>query len=167
MRLLRLTKKILASSILLPITVVASPIGDITEQTGVGSLTRERTELVAEVGRDVELYDTLNTGNGRIAVEFIDEAELSLTEHSRVLIDEVIFENPNEKGQWQTQIKYAPFEDGIGGIIKISQHSFYQGQHKLNFVKFSTSKFFGSTKGFTDKLVKGKNWKAYTKQAKQ
>ena len=88
-------------------------------------------------------------------------------EESQLVIDEVIFQNPNEKGQWQTQIKYAPFEDGIGGIIKIYQHSFYQGQHKLNFVKFSTSKFFGSTKGFTDKLVKGKNWKAYTKQAKQ
>ena len=91
MQRLRLIKKILASSILLPITVVASPIGDITEQTGVGSLTRERTELVAEVGRDIELYDTLNTGNGRIAVEFVDNAELRLTEHSRVLIDEVIW----------------------------------------------------------------------------
>ena len=92
MRLLQLTRKILLISIF-PVTVWAnSPIGDITEQTGIGSLTRAQNELVAEVGRDIELYDTLNTGNGRIAVEFVDNAELRLTEHSRVLIDEVIYD---------------------------------------------------------------------------
>ena len=116
----------------------------------------EKTYTLAEARKMLEKK------NPKSVIQATKEAE-----ESQLGIDEVIFENPNEKGQWQTQIKYAPFEDGIGGIIKIYQHSFYQGQHKLNFVKFSTSKFFGSTKGFTDKLVKGKNWKAYTKQAKQ
>jgi hypothetical protein len=116
---LRLIKKILASSILLPITVVASPIGDITEQTGVGSLTRERTELVAEVGRDVELYDTLNTGNGRIAVEFVDDAELRLTEHSRVLIDEVIYDPDPSKSKMAMKFAMgtARFTSGKLGLI--------------------------------------------------
>ena len=119
MRLLQLTKKILASSILLPITVVASPIGDITEQTGVGSLTRERTELVAEVGRDIELYDTLNTGNGRIAVEFVDNAELRLTEHSRVLIDEVIYDPDPSKSKMVMKFAMgtARFTSGKLGMI--------------------------------------------------
>ena len=119
MRLLQLTKKILASSILLPITVVASPIGDITEQTGVGSLTRERTELVAEVGRDIALYDTLNTGNGRIAVEFVDNAELRLTEHSRVLIDEVIYDPDPSKSKMAMKFAMgtARFTSGKLGMI--------------------------------------------------
>ena len=119
MQRLRLIKKILASSILLPITVVASPIGDITEQTGVGSLTRERTELVAEVGRDIELYDTLNTGNGRIAVEFVDNAELRLTEHSRVLIDEVIYDPDPSKSKMVMKFAMgtARFTSGKLGMI--------------------------------------------------
>ena len=119
MQRLRLIKKILASSILLPITVVASPIGDITEQTGVGSLTRERTELVAEVGRDIELYDTLNTGNGRIAVEFVDNAELRLTEHSRVLIDEVIYDPDPSKSKMAMKFAMgtARFTSGKLGMI--------------------------------------------------
>ena len=119
MRLLQLIKKILASSLLLPVVVVASPIGDITEQTGVGSLTRERTELVAEVGRDIELYDTLNTGNGRIAVEFVDNAELRLTEHSRVLIDEVIYDPDPSKSKMVMKFAMgtARFTSGKLGMI--------------------------------------------------
>ena len=119
MQSLQLIRKILLTSILLPVVVVASPIGDITEQTGVGSLTRERTELVAEVGRDVELYDTLNTGNGRIAVEFVDNAELRLTEHSRVLIDEVIYDPDPSKSKMVMKFAMgtARFTSGKLGMI--------------------------------------------------
>ena len=119
MQRLQLIRKILLTSILLPVAVIASPIGDITEQTGVGSLTRERTELVAEVGRDIELYDTLNTGNGRIAVEFVDNAELRLTEHSRVLIDEVIYDPDPSKSRMAMKFAMgtARFTSGKLGMI--------------------------------------------------
>ena len=119
MQSLQLIRKILLTSILLPVVVVASPIGDITEQTGVGSLTRERTELIAEVGRDIELYDTLNTGNGRIAVEFVDNAELRLTEHSRVLIDEVIYDPDPSKSKMAMKFAMgtARFTSGKLGMI--------------------------------------------------
>ena len=119
MRLLQLTRKILLISIF-PVTVWAnSPIGDITEQTGIGSLTRAQNELVAEVGRDIELYDTLNTGNGRIAVEFVDNAELRLTEHSRVLIDEVIYDPDPSKSKMAMKFAMgtARFTSGKLGMI--------------------------------------------------
>ena len=118
MRLLQLIKKILLISTF-PITVMASPIGDITEQTGVGSIDRERMELVAEVGRNIELYDTLNTGNGRIAIEFIDDAELRLTEHSRVLIDEVIYDPDPSKSKMAMKFAMgtARFTSGKLGMI--------------------------------------------------
>jgi len=118
-RLLQLTRKILLISIF-PVAVWAnSPIGDITEQTGISSLTRAQNELVAEIGANVELYDTLNTGNGRIAVEFADEAELRLTEHSRVLIDEVIYDpNPSKsKMVMKFAMGTARFTSGKLGMI--------------------------------------------------
>ena len=117
-QLLQLTRKILLISIF-PLTVWGAPIGDITEQTGVGSLTRAQNELVATVGADVELYDTLNTGNGRIAVEFADEAELRLTEHSRVLIDEVIYDPDPSKSKMVMKFAMgtARFTSGKLGMI--------------------------------------------------
>ena len=119
MRLLQLTKKILLTISIFPIVALAAPIGDITEQTGVSSLTRERNELVAAVGADIELYDTLNTGNGRIAVEFADEAELRLTEHSRVLIDEVIYDPDPSKSKMAMKFAMgtARFTSGKLGMM--------------------------------------------------
>ena len=93
------TKKILLTSILLPSIAFSNPIGDITEKTGVGALTRNQESVVAEVGGDIILYDLLETGNGRLAVEFQDDSALRLTEHSEVLIDEVIFDPNPGKGK--------------------------------------------------------------------
>ena len=96
MQRLQLIKKILAIS-LVPSLALANPIGDITEQTGKGALTRNNQEFVAAVNQDILLYDLLNTGNGRMKVEFLDDSNLRLTEHSRVKIDEVIYDpNPSK-----------------------------------------------------------------------
>ena len=96
MQLLLLIKKILTIS-LVPGLLFANPIGDIVEQTGKGALTRNNEEFVAVVEQDILLYDLLNTGNGRMKVAFLDESNLRLTEHSRVLIDEVIYDpNPSK-----------------------------------------------------------------------
>ena len=89
-------RKILTIS-LVPSLLFADPIGDIIEQTGKGALTRNSQEFVASINQDILLYDLLNTGNGRMAVKFLDNSNLRLTEHSRVLIDEVIYDpNPSK-----------------------------------------------------------------------
>ena len=96
MQLLQSIKKILTIS-LVPSLLFADPIGDIIEQTGKGALTRNNQEFVASVDQDILLYDLLNTGNGRMAVQFLDDSNLRLTEHSRVIIDEVIYDpNPSK-----------------------------------------------------------------------
>ena len=97
MRLLPLTKKILLTSSLFTTAILADSIGDIVEQTGLTALTRNQQEIDTFVDQEILLYDLLNTGNGRLAVEFLDESNLKLTEHSRVLIDEVIYDpNPDK-----------------------------------------------------------------------
>ena len=55
MQRLQLIKKILAIS-LVPSLALANPIGDITEQTGKGALTRNNQEFVAAVDQDILLY---------------------------------------------------------------------------------------------------------------
>ena len=100
MQLLQLTRKIVATSLLVPAFVFAD-IGNIFEQTGSRKhITRQNDTLDALEGVDILLYDTLVTGNGRIAVNFLDDSNLRLTEHSEVLIDEVIYDPNPSKLRW-------------------------------------------------------------------
>ena len=92
----QVTKKILLIS-LLSSSVSANTIGDIFELTGNSALTRNQQDLDTFINQEILLYDLLNTGNGRLAIQFLDESNLRLTEHSRVLIDEVIYDpNPDK-----------------------------------------------------------------------
>jgi len=67
----------------------AVPIGDITEQTGITSLLRLGESINVA---SVNMNDTAVTGNGRMMIEFLDEEQLSLTEHTRIYIDEVYYD---------------------------------------------------------------------------
>ena len=99
----------------------SDPIGDIVESTGVGQITRQNTESTSpEVGYDIELYDVAETVNGRMKIEFLDEEELSLIEHTIVYIDEVYYD-PNPftiKMSLRMVQGTARFASGQGNKIK-------------------------------------------------
>lgn len=72
------------------------PIGEIIESTGIGSILRQNTQLEPSVSTSIQLYDEAQTGNGRMLIEFLDNEELSLTEQTKVYIDEVYYDpNPD------------------------------------------------------------------------
>ncbi len=100
-------------------SVYADSIGDIVESTGLGSLTRNNTTIESNVNVSVELYDRAETQNGRMLIEFLDKAELALTEHTRVIIDEVIYDpNPNNsKMVMKFAFGTARFASGVTGAV--------------------------------------------------
>ena len=115
---LPLTKKILAiTSLLFSSIISANQIGDIIEQTGLAALTRNQQSIDAYVNQEILLYDLLNTGNGRLAIEFLDKSNLRLTEHSRVLIDEVIYDPDPSKSKMVMRFAMgtARFTSGMSG----------------------------------------------------
>ncbi len=81
--------------------VFADPIGDIIEQTGSAQIVRESDQLILtpDFLPEIQLYDTAETANGRMLIEFKDKAELALTEHTKILIDEVIFDPDPSKSK--------------------------------------------------------------------
>ena len=88
MQLFKSIKKIQLTIVnLLIISGVAlgNPIGDIVEHTGVAQITRDSENLiVSDVSLpNIELYDQAETANGRLLIEFLDKAELSLKEIGR------------------------------------------------------------------------------------
>ena len=67
-------------------SVHADSIGDIVESTGIGSVLRNNSQIGNEVGTGIVLYDEAITGNGRMLIEFLDDEELALTEHTQVYL---------------------------------------------------------------------------------
>ena len=115
---LQSTKKILAiTSLLFSSIISADQIGDIIEQTGLAALTRNQQSFDTYVDQEILLYDLLNTGNGRLAIEFLDKSNLRLTEHSRVLIDEVIYDPDPDKSKMVMRFAMgtARFTSGMSG----------------------------------------------------
>jgi len=73
----------------------ADSIGDITELRGAGQVVREEP-LPAVLDFDINSYDDVRTANGRIAITFLDESQVRLTEHSQLIIDEFVYDaNPS------------------------------------------------------------------------
>ena len=122
MRLLQLIKKIQATSLILLLssgTVHAVPedsIGELVESIGIGNILRETEKFTAEVSLPVELLDNAQTGNGRMKIKFLDETELSLTEHSLVEINTYVYDPDPSKSQMAMNFVQGTARFATGGL---------------------------------------------------
>ena len=96
------------------------PIGDIVESTGIGQILRNNSVVENNVGSNIQLYDVAETVNGRMKIEFLDEEELDLIEHTEVYIDEVYYDpNPSLSKMSLRMVQgTARFASGKGNKIK-------------------------------------------------
>ena len=71
-------------------------IGEISELRGNGEILRSTNgdKLLAELALGIFSNDDVRTGNGRMALTFLDDSVLKLTEHSKIIVDEYIYD-PN------------------------------------------------------------------------
>tara|TARA_Y100000385_G_scaffold273756_1_gene316017 strand:- start:389 stop:1531 length:1143 start_codon:yes stop_codon:yes gene_type:complete len=97
MQLLTLSKKILATSLLVSSFAFADNIGDITEHKGSGGITREGESFTTELGLGVQQLDAIETAKGRIKLTFLDDTVLRLVEHTEVILTEYYFDPNNTK----------------------------------------------------------------------
>ena len=74
-------------------------IGEISELRGNGEVLRSQggDKLLAELALGILSNDDVRTGNGRMALTFVDDSILKLTEHSKIIVDEYIYDpNPSK-----------------------------------------------------------------------
>ena len=119
-RLIKKTSLTIASILLFTGGVQADSIGDIVESTGIGQIVRNNEEIVLSGAViPVELNDEARTGNGRMLIEFLDEAQLALKEHSEVLIDEIYYDpDPSlSKMSMKFTMGTARFASGRLGLV--------------------------------------------------
>ena len=71
-------------------------IGNITELQGQGRIVREKP-YDAALSFDIESFDNVETSNGRLGITFLNNSQVRLTEHSKLVIDEFIYDpNPSK-----------------------------------------------------------------------
>jgi len=76
-------------------------IGEISELRGNGEILRSTggDKLLAELSLGIFSNDDVRTGNGRMALTFLDDSILKLTEHSKIIVDEYIYDPDPSKSK--------------------------------------------------------------------
>ena len=82
----------------------AADIGSISELNGYAKVVRDK-ELGAELNLGIESLDNVQTSAGRMAITFEDDSQVKLTEHSKLIIDEYIYDPDPSKSKMT--IKFA------------------------------------------------------------
>ena len=97
----------------------ADSIGDIVESTGVGKIVRQQENIEDLNNLSIQLNDVAETAMGSMLIKFLDNAELSLKEHSEVLIDEIYYDpDPNlSRMSMKFTMGTARFASGSLGLV--------------------------------------------------
>jgi hypothetical protein len=96
----------------------AEPIGGIIEQSGkAGSIVRlSGEELTANLQTDIISFDEVETENGRLKIQFVDETQVSLTEHTYMEIDEYVYDPDPSKSKMALNFVQGTARFATGGL---------------------------------------------------
>ena len=98
-------------------------IGNITSQTKAAQITRKGDKILTEVSTPVEMRDLIETLKGRANIKFVDDTKVSVTEYSKLLIDEFVY-NPNkETGKISLKAALGTIRYSSGKIAKNSRQN--------------------------------------------
>ena len=118
--LLTLSRKILATSLLLSSVAFADDIGGIEEHKGSGGITRQGESIITELGLGVQQMDHVQTVDGRLLMKFLDDSVVRLTEHTEVTLTEYYYD-PNKKADSRMAMNFvsgtARFSTGRLGLV--------------------------------------------------
>lgn len=115
--------------ILLTLTTLATnsfaSIGQVTLHTGVATIDRQDGDKGIEVKKELDVlsYDTLKTGNGKVGIEFIDDTRVDVTEHSKLVIDEFVYDPNTKTGSLSLKAKLGTVRYASGQIAKNSKQN--------------------------------------------
>jgi hypothetical protein len=115
----KLTKVLAFLSLSLFIQIsVAESIGGIIEQSGDrGSIVRlSGEELTAELETSIVSFDEVETTNGRLKIEFLDQTQVSLTEHTYMEIDEYVYDPDPSKSKMALNFVQGTARFATGGL---------------------------------------------------
>jgi hypothetical protein len=123
---MRLTNFIIGCIVLtltfLPLKSSLAFIGEVTQLEGNGVIDRKDGDkgIVVEKDLDVFSYDTVKTGNGKVGIEFIDATRVDVTQHSKLIIDEFVYDPNSKTGKLSLKASLGTVRYASGQIAKNS-----------------------------------------------
>ena len=102
-------------------TTAWGSVGEITASTGPGQIKRESEKFEGDVGTGLEMQDTITTQNGAWQLEFVDQTRVDVTEHSRMVIDEFIYDPATKTGALSMKATLGAVRYASGQIAKNSR----------------------------------------------
>lgn len=112
---------LLLSMFLISASAAGSTIGTITEIDGDGQILRDTNAVGSDVGTEVEQLDEAVTNKGKMRIDFVDETRLDVVDHSRVVIDEFIYDPATGKGSLDIRASLGAVRYASGQIAKNSR----------------------------------------------
>ncbi len=97
-------------------------IGDITELNGTAQVLRDKA-YGAELDFDVQHLDDVRTSAGRLAITFLDNSKVRLTEHSKLVIDEYIYDPNPSKSKMALTFASGTARFITGGLGRINKEN--------------------------------------------
>lgn len=97
-------------------------IGDISELNGVAQILRDKP-LQAELNLGIQSNDEAVTTNGRMAITFLDDSTVKLTEHSELLIDEYIYDPDPSKSKMALTFSLGTARFITGNLNRIDKQN--------------------------------------------
>lgn len=118
--ILRQASKLLAIILLILSVPAYANIGSITEAKGAGSIKRAAKTTPAARGSTIQKNDTVSTNSqGRFKIVFVDSTNVNITENSRLVIDDFVYDGGNKsKGRLGLKLALGTARYTSGGIAK-------------------------------------------------
>src|SRR5210317_387272 len=100
----------------------AVDVGNISELTGSAQVVRDKPYTATE-SFDIQQNDEAITTNGRMAITFLDDSKVRLTENSQLTIDEYIFDPNPSKSKMAITFGLGTARFITGGLNKIDKNN--------------------------------------------
>lgn len=114
------------TSLLLFLAIQAQAnIGSVTDFTGSAAIERDEGFEVYDVENDlaVEMMDVVATAMGKVRIEFLDDTLVDVTEHSRLIIDDFVYDPDTGEGSLGLKASLGTIRYASGKIAKNSRQN--------------------------------------------
>ena len=99
-------------------------IGEVILHEGNGAVERTNgDEETTAKALDIFSYDTVKTGNGKTGIEFVDETRVDVTQHSKLIIDEFVYDPNTKTGALSLKASLGTVRYASGQIAKNSKQN--------------------------------------------
>ena len=100
-------------------------IGEVSITSGSAVIDRQDGDkgITVEKELDIFSYDTVKTGKGKVGIAFIDDTRVDVTEHSKLIIDEFVYDPNTKTGSLSLKATLGTVRYASGQIAKNSKQN--------------------------------------------